>query len=353
MHKERTEPGVTWEILPIDLFQEHAPQWDALQRSSVGIPFLESAFLLPLLKEFGTGHELLALESSQGRLRAACILTKTRPGFWQTFQPSQLPLGAWISETNVDLPMLELALIRALPGFNFGVGLTQLDPILQARPDDRPGIKTLDYINTAWVDIEEPFEVYWEGRGKNLKTNTRKQRSKLQAEGTIPTLECITTPERVAGAMQDYGTLESAGWKAKDGTAVHPGNAQGRFYQQMLENFCAQGHGRIYRYRFGDKVVAMDLCIESEERIVILKTSYDESYKSVSPSTLMRQDQFQALFNERRLKRIEFYGKVMEWHTRWTDNARTLYHVTAYRWSVLETLHRRIKKWRHGNSHSE
>jgi hypothetical protein len=107
----------------------------------------------------------------------------------------------------------------------------------------------------------------------------------------------------------------------------------------MLENFCALGRGRIYRYRFGDQVVAMDLCIEAGDRIVILKTAYDESYKSISPSTLMRQDEFRELFQEGRLKRIEFYGKVMEWHSRWTDQNRSLYHLTRYRWPVLHSLH--------------
>ena len=67
-----------------------------------------------------------------------------------------------------------------------------------------------------------------------------------------------------------------------------------------------------YRYWFDDKVVAMDLCIQDDVAIVILKTTYDESYKVVSPSTLMRHDQFQQLFDERAFPRIEFFGKVME-----------------------------------------
>ncbi|MFM8901346.1 MAG: GNAT family N-acetyltransferase, partial [Burkholderiales bacterium] len=112
------------------------------------------------------------------------------------------------------------------------------------------------------------------------------------------------------------------------------------------ENFCAQGRGRIYRYRFNDKVVSMDLCIQSGNTLVILKTAYDESYKTVSPSSLMRQDQFQALFADPTLQRIEFYGKVMEWHTRWTDNARSIYHLTSYRWGLVQRLHQQIASWR-------
>jgi hypothetical protein len=78
--------------------------------------------------------------------------------------------------------------------------------------------------------------------------------------------------------------------------------------------------------------------------LVILKTAYDESYKSVSPSTLMRHQQFQLLFEEQKFRRIEFFGKVMEWHTRWTTTSRTIYHATAYRWAWLKQLQgRRIE----------
>jgi hypothetical protein len=338
IHRETIEHTMTWEILPIHRFAEHAQGWDSLLQTGLDIPCLESAFLQPLLETFGTGEELLALESEQGALRAAAILYKTRPGIWQTFQPSQLPLGPWIATPGTDLVRAAGGLLRALPGYAASLGITQLDPILQTRPADMPSGQTLDYIDTAWVDVQQPFEEYWEARGKNLKSNTRKQRTKLQNEGITPCLECITRPEDVAEALQNYGALESAGWKAKDGTAIHPDNAQGHFYRAMLENFCALGRGRIYRYWFADKVVAMDLCIESGDRIVILKTAYDESHKSVSPSSLMRQEQFQALFDEGRLKRIEFYGRVMEWHTRWTDSSRTLYHANVYRNSAIRGL---------------
>jgi CelD/BcsL family acetyltransferase involved in cellulose biosynthesis len=208
----------------------------------------------------------------------------------------------------------------------------------------------MNYIDTAWVDIDQPFETYWEARGKNLKTNMRKQRAKLQLENTGLSLECVTSPKAVAFAIADFGALESMGWKGAGGTAVHPSNAQGRFYCKMLENFCTLGRGRIYRYRFNDKVVAMDLCIETEGLITILKTAYDESFKAVSPSTLMRQDEFQELFGENQFTRIEFYGKVMEWHRRWTDNARTLYHLTAYPYNFMKVIHDRVIAFRHRKS---
>ncbi len=338
------DPYMTWTTYPIARLAEYSTQWDALVRSLPGTPFLECAFVQPLIDVFGTGEERLCLLRSNpnGPLKAAAILQRGRKGLWQTFQPSQLPLGALVLDGSIDFLAACGDLTNQLPGITLGLGLSQLDSRLHPRPDDSPTLRTQDYIQTAWVDIDSTFETYWDARGKNLKQNTRKQRNKLAAEGIETRIECITRPEDVPKAIEDYGVLESTGWKAADGTAILPDNDQGRFYRKMFEEFCNEGRGRIYRYWFGEKVVAMDLCIHDDEAIVILKTAYDESFKTVSPSTLMRQEEFQQLFEERRFARIEFYGKVMEWHTRWTTQSRAIYHTTSYRWAWLKRLHARM-----------
>ena len=333
---------MTWQILPCSKFTEHAAAWDTLQRTTTNAPFLESLFIEPLLEEFGTGKELLALHTRNGELDVATIVAPRGRGMWETFQPAQLPLGPWLCSPHDALQPRLRSLMLALPGLPLGVGATQLDPLMQARPADSSALWTLDYINTSYIDIEGPWDAYWEARGKNLRQNTRKQHNKLKADGTEPTLECVTDPGQVLDALRDYGELESAGWKAGTGTAIHADNAQGRFYRRMLENFCAQGRGRIYRYRFGDKVVSMDLCIDNGPLVVILKTAYDETYRTVSPSTLMRHDEFKAWWDDGRYRRVEFYGKTMEWHTRWTESERGLYHATGYRWAWMRGLQARM-----------
>lgn len=328
-----------WQILNADPFAAHADAWDALQRRGPNTPFLESAFIGPMLEVFGTGREKLALYEDAGGLQAAALLRPLGKGRWETFQPSQLPLGPWIS-ANSDAMKSDLvpALLRQMPGLGLSLGLTQIDPRLNPRPEDTATLRTLDYIRTSWVDVEGDFDTYWNARGKNLRQNARKQRKKLETDGVTLSLDCITEADGVADALADYGRLESTGWKAGTGTAIHPDNDQGRFYRRMLERFCALGRGRIYRYRFDDQVVAMDLCIDNGPMVVVLKTAYDESHRQVSPSTLMREEQFRAWWQEGRYRRIEFYGKTLEWHTRWTEQERTLFHATHYRWGWLQQL---------------
>lgn len=339
-------PQMEWDLLPADGFSKIADAWDRLNASNRAVPFLSSEFIAHALAHFGTGRETVVIGMQHGEPVAMGVLTRLSPGAWRTFQPSQLPLGAWVMRPEVRWETLASALIRCLPGSPLLLGITQQDPHLVPRPDDSAYMRTLDYIQTAWVDLSGSFDEYWTARGKNLRHNMKRQRAKLEADGIQAVLEELTRAEEVADAIRDYGRLESAGWKAASGTAIHPDNVQGRFYRSLLEAYCRKNAGRIYRYRFDDRVVAVDLCIEGGATQVVLKTTYDESYKSLSPAFLMRQEALRRLFESGRCKRVEFYGKCMEWHTRWTDRVRTLYHINVYRWPLLNRLHTWWGGWR-------
>jgi len=335
-----------WTFFPVAQFEQLAPTWNALNDVAGNLPFLHSRFILPLCEVFGDQNLKLALcESARGPL-AMGILTRKGLAQWETFQPSQLPLGAWVMRPEQDFERLLSGLVKRLPGMALAIGVTQQDPGSIRRPAESGRLHTLDYIRTAWVPIAGSFDDYWAKRGKNLRHNMKRQRAKLEQDGVTTSLEVLTRPEEVGPAIEDYGRMESAGWKAAGGTAIHPDNAQGRFYRNMLEAFCRAGEGRIYRYRFGERVVAVDLCIEGGGVIVVLKTTYDESINTISPTFLMRQEAFRKMFEERRVKRIEFFGKLMEWHTKWSDEVRTIYHINYYRWPFLPKIRRTVMKMR-------
>lgn len=327
-----------WKLVSASQLAALAQPWDELQARTLPQAFLRSDFLLPLLDQFGQGNELLAYREDGIGWTAALLLQPQGKGRWNSFQPSQLPLGPVLLPQGEAIEDCLQALLRSLPGFALTVGLTQLDSLAHPGPFETARLRHQHYIDTAWVDVENGFEAYWEQRGKNLRQNTRKQLKKVEASGARPRLEMIDTPEPVAAAIEQYGMLESSGWKAESGTAISSDGAQGRFYRQALEKAAAAGRARIYRYWFGEEIVAMDLCVHQQDCLVILKTAYQQAHQAVSPSTLMRAEQFKALFDEGRFKRIEFFGRVMEWHTRWTDKRRQLFHLTAYRWGWLRAL---------------
>ncbi len=333
--------AIAWQNLPAAVLQqEHGPSfdWDRLNLRRGSLPFLGSDAIAAALDSFGTGRERLLVGRQGQKIVAMFVLVRTSAAGWQTYQPSQLPLGAWVADDT--LPLLDLArsLIRGPLGSCLLLSVTQIDPLHAARSPDSADSQSSDYIRTAWTELQGSFAEYWNQRGKNLRQNMRKQRNRLAAEGISGRLRVLDQPRDMAAAIERYGALESAGWKADRGTAIHPDNAQGKFYRRLLEYAARRGEAVVFEYLFDDRVVASNLCLRRDEVLVILKTTYDESIQSYSPAFLLSQDAIELLYHEGRVRRIEYYGRMMEWHSRWTETSRVLYHLTLYRWPLLLQL---------------
>jgi len=341
---EQKKQKMKWTVYPIGIFNQHVIAWDALNQCGCNSPLLSSRFLLSSLRHFQTGKEKLAVLGNPEHPDAMCILKQRGNLIWDTFQPAQAPVGFWLMRPGLELETIMTGLIRALPGFPLAVGITQQDPLLMPRPPDSVKMLTLDYINTARILVDGNYETYWNARGKNLRQNMRKAHNKLEKDGLKYQLKCISDPAGVKGAIESYGLMESAGWKAVDGTAVQSNNTQGKYYTDLLETFCRAGYGRIYYLTFNDTIVAMDLCVYQSDAIIILKTTYDEGYKDYSPAMLMHQELFRELFQSGDFRLIEFYGRVMDWHLRWTEDIRTMYHINVYRWESIRNIAARLKK---------
>ena len=312
--------------------------WDGLNAEGANLPFLDARAVGAALEIFGKGTEKLLIGLAGKQPVVMIIACPTGHFRWRTFQPSQIPLGAWVGKAGGDLSALAHAICtQALPycgAFSF----TQVDPLFLERPEDDSTSRTVDYIDTGWIDLSVSFDEYWSSRGKNLRQNMRKQRNKLQADGITGRMIRYLDPKEMAGLITRYGALESAGWKADSGTAIRADNAQGRFYAKLLTEAAAQGEASAYEYYFDDRLVTVDFCLCRSGTITILKTTYDESVHPYSPAFLLLQDVLEEMHREQKWTRVEFYGRMMEWHTRWTDKKRTLYHLTVYRWPWLKKL---------------
>lgn len=334
-----------WKVLPARALLDDASlceSWDSLNAQRGDLPFMSSAALQAALQVFAQGGEKLALGSAEGRCQAMFVLVADGALRWRTFQPSQLPLGAWVAEAGLELQALSQDLVSGPLGLSLAVSVTQVDPLYAAPPEDGPSWAVTPYIDTAWVDIQGSFEDYWQQRGKNLRQNMRKQRNKLAGDGVSSSMRVLSDVADMAPALVRYGALESTGWKGENGTAIHPDNEQGRFYLRLFETAAARGEALFYEYLFDQQTVAMNLCLLRGGQLVVLKTAYDESIKTLSPAFLLREEEMQLFFGEGRIRRIEYFGKVMDWHTKLTSDRRTLYHLTQFRWGWLK----RLAHWR-------
>jgi hypothetical protein len=244
-----------------------------------------------------------------------------------------------VQHESCQLENLLSGLLRETGYLSFAA--LQLDPDLIPRPTD-----STTYIETARITVNDSFDEYWNARGQ-LRQNLQKQRGKLTKASIEPRLQLWSEAADMTTALTQYASLEARGWKAKQGTAVEQGNLQYQFYLDVMERLAKQGNAFAAGYYFNDRLVACDLCVHDNETLIILKTTYEESEKHFSPALLMRQDLFRQMWP--RFKRIEFYGRTMDWHRKWTSEIRELYHVTKFRWHWVREIRDRRNRMREAN----
>lgn len=324
---------MSWSFHPAsDSFDQYRERWDAINRLNGNHILLDSAFVGLLLRHFGSPGVVLGIRNDPNSPGIA-LLERARGGFWQTFQPSQAPLGLILLGSR-DQPRRQIdALLRALPGYALGLAVLQQDvdftPFAEVAPG--PDVERIEHILTARLTFAGTFEQYWNSRDRHFVKDLGRRRRRLAERGTSLELVVERRPEQVAEAIRQYGLLEAAGWKSTLGTAISPDNQQGALYRELLEHFCNQKEGVIYRLLLDGRTAAANLCLERGGMLVVLKTTYDEGIQSFSPGHLLDQEMRRSIFAEGRIRVEEYYGPFSASQAKWTDDVRAIFHLNFFR----------------------
>ena len=321
----------------LETFDQFRGRWDALNVSRNNHILLDSGFVAILLHYAESRDVVLAVNEDAGNPAMALLERKTS-GVWETFQPSWAPLGLFLCGEGGHVGENVLSLTRALPGYALQLSVLQQDPDYSALTavDHCDWIEKSDYAQTARIALAGTFHEYWETREQKFRKNNDRRRRRLSEKGSLD-LNVIRDPAGVKDAIREFGRLESKGWKANGGTAVAADNIQGHLYRAVLEYFCKRGEGVIYQLRMDGQVIATDLCVSRGEMFVLLKNTYDEDWSAYAPGVLLREDIVRGLCTEGRVWNYEFYGPLMDYQLRWTQDIRTLYHVTCFRHPWVRT----------------
>jgi hypothetical protein len=315
-----------------EFFRQFRTDWDTLNRRHSNHLLLDSRFVEPALRHFGSKDTVLAI-NKDGPNSGMALLTKTGTGQWSTFQPSQAPLGMIVFGGDDQNCEGLLGLLATLPGYSLILSVLQQDPLHTSfgATSTNPNIEIVQYIETPQLKLVASFEEYWESRSRNLKHNLDRQSRRSVEQGSTLELVTLRQHSQIEAGIREYGRLESAGWKAEAGTAICEDNVQGSFYREMLENFSENGEAVIFQLVLDGKVVASDLCLSRAGTLVVLKTAYDEKVQKLSPALLMRREIIKHLYAEGRIQNIEFYGRVLPWHTQWMTGTRGMFHINLFR----------------------
>lgn len=122
----------------------------------------------------------------------------------------------------------------------------------------------------------------------------RQHRRRLAERGALQSIT-ITEPEALARAIEDFLTLEAAGWKGRKGSALLCSQADAAFAREMISALAPQGDAWIHAITLDHRPVSMQIVLRAGLTAFTWKTAYDETLRDFSPGMLLWEDYTAAL----------------------------------------------------------
>jgi hypothetical protein len=125
---------MSWKFQPAtQSFDAFRPLWDDCNHARSAHILLDSGFVSPLLKHFATGHVLFGRSVSSSDPGVVLLISRGK-GRWETFQPSQAPVGLFLLGAPDANGKALQRLTRKLPGYALELSVMQQDPSYRESP---------------------------------------------------------------------------------------------------------------------------------------------------------------------------------------------------------------------------
>lgn len=139
----------------------------------------------------------------------------------------------------------------------------------------------------TWEDFErgilrrQPDATYERTRRRNLRHDLNRRRRRFAEE--FGSELSITDRAGEPNAIDDYITLEAAGYKADSGVAMMSVEGESEYFRAMCQSFAAEGRLMLPTLEGNGRTLAMEVWLRAGEGLFMIKSSFDEGYARFAP----------------------------------------------------------------------
>lgn len=132
----------------------------------------------------------------------------------------------------------------------------------------------------------------------------RQHRRRLGEKGTLD-YNILTAPTDVERGLEDFLTLEAAGWKGREGTALLSDPADAAYARAMIAALAARGEACIHALTLDGKPVSSQIVLRAGAAAFTWKTTYDEAQRDFSPGMLLLEDYTAAFLADANITHVD------------------------------------------------
>jgi CelD/BcsL family acetyltransferase involved in cellulose biosynthesis len=138
------------------------------------------------------------------------------------------------------------------------------------------------------TDCSQSFDHFVQRRSKRERQRSRRLLRMAEGEDSLLRFSVITGHDQAGTLLEQCFSLEQASWKGREKTAILDKAEDARFYRALAQELASAGLLRLAVLHDRDgRLLAFELCILWDRRLIALKTSCSEHHLDLSPGHVL------------------------------------------------------------------
>lgn len=214
---------------------------------------------------------------------------------------------------------------------------------LQGIPEDSPNLKILkdiagakgtDYTSAPasvcpFLKIDLPWEDFYNSRSFSFKKSLRNKLNRIKKAGDV-TVRRYSSKKEVAEILPVIFKIGLKGWKHKINNAISSTQENRAFYSALSEAMSVKGLLDIWLLSLNDIPIAFEYHLRYNGKVCALVADYDESYKELSPGSVLDYNIIEYMFRNERCEYDMGSGNSF-YKQNWTKDAKKTVRLSFYK----------------------
>jgi len=319
-------------------------EWNRLlMRSSSASSYLTHEWLSAWLNSYAKkNHLMIVLAKEEGRIIGAAPLMIVKSRF-RGFPITKL---TFIGDSNWTVGDFIISEERetVLKGIMDNLYKEAWDIIdLQGIPEDSPNLKILkdiagakgtDYTSAPtsvypFLKIDLPWEDFYNSRSVRFKKATRNKLNRINKAGDVKVRK-FSSKKEVADVLPVIFEIGLKGWKHEINSAISSTKDNRCFYTALSEAMSKKGLVDIWLLSLNNIPIAFEYHLRYDGKVYGLIADYDESYKELSPGSILDYYIVEYLFRNERCEYDMGSGNSF-YKEHWTESGKNTIRLSLYK----------------------
>ena len=137
-------------------------------------------------------------------------------------------------------------------------------------------------------------------------------------------------------------TVSEKSWKRQDGTDITSNPQSKNFHKEICDRFGPQGIISLWLLRKETIPIAFEFHLTYDNVVYPIRADYDESYKELSPGSVLEYNIIKTLFDEAKIREYNTCGHSYNYLMNWSEDTRKHANIEIfcknYKSSLLYSL---------------